>query len=499
MPFDSPYPARGLHYPLDRAVQTHADTPLGETVNIFTWPTPDPDERVRITHELSLNEYVGLATCVDVGSDIAFAEDAVKLWWIWVRSVNTVDFCTQVAECIASNVVTQQAVINMLNQSGAINPNKIDPSTPQMNNRFPQTQRGQQIIPPPADCNLDELWGGIREGIVKYLDDTARNFLEDVVAQADKGERAASIISAIPLVGDLAASLITQFVELAPDLLNLFNAYSSESALDTAACGLFELVCAQCRYPTYDEVFSYFASAGISGLDDIANLTWTAITDLLFGSSNLAALVCWHTIVAYELFTLYLGGTFLGRQGTKTLQIWADIGDELPSDNWELLCDACVPTGWGYEIDFTAELGLWTVLHGTHVPGVGIVSETVNNKASAAVYLTADAAYQWTRWAIQENRLAAGGFEDDLRIIVWTDINAGTGRIDWIEYNQTQTGTFEVCELEPPVVARKQISFFLRDNTPTNTVTIKKIKVFNVDESSPPAPLLNNTSSDCTL
>lgn len=289
-----------------------------------------------------------------------------------VETILTGECCVAIADCIENNVTTQTAIgiaiennselaitiNNIMQNIGTIDPDKIDPDIALIPTRFPQSERDNNVHIPPPSCDKDTLWAGIRETVTR-LDDGARQFLEQAVAQADKAERAANIISAIPIVGDLTAALITTFSELAPDLLNLFNAYSSQQNIDDTACALFEIVCQDCRYPTYQEYWDHFSNLGISGLSDIGSLTFTAITDLLFGTQNLAALVAYHTIISYQLYVLYLGSKFTSYRGTKWLNIWADIGEDNPNNGWELLCDGCedIPQSWCRTIDFLTTNG----------------------------------------------------------------------------------------------------------------------------------------------
>lgn len=281
-------------------------------------------------------------------------ETEVAQFWNELIDMVEFDICDCVADCIDTSALVQSALANAIDtqtiiqnsintivqNAGTIDPDTINPDIALIPTRFPQAERDNNIHIPPAACDKDALWAGIRE-TVERLDDGARQFLEQAVAQADKAERAANIVSAIPLVGDLASALITTFSELAPDLLNLFNAYSSAANIDDTACAMFEIVCQECRYPTYQEYWNHYSNAGISGLDDIGSLTFTAITDLLFGTQNLAALVAYHTIISYQLYVLYLGSKFTSYRGTKWLNIWADIGEDNPDNGWELLCDGC--------------------------------------------------------------------------------------------------------------------------------------------------------------
>lgn len=368
---------RPIQYPLNRSQGLEYNTGLIETIDEpFLWSVEDPDERVSITLNLSLNEYVALASAIDVGRDIAYGQASLAIWWLWVRSVNPMAFCEQVNDCIDTNTATQISINNMVQSFGFINPDTIDPIAPQMPTRFPPEERAEEIYPPPASCDLDELWGGILE-VVTRLDEIGLDFLQDVVSHNDKAERIANIIDLVPLFGDIAADVITIFSDIAPDLRNGYVAHSSQQVLEETACALFELVCEECRYPTYQEYYDHYASAGISGVQDIASYGITALMDYLIGTNGLANAVIWYTMNVGVLFTLYLGGTFLNRRGTKWLGIWASIGEENPSSAWEVLCDGCEPP-YCYNFDFLSTDGLWYLnpsrLFGDWITAVGWTS-----------------------------------------------------------------------------------------------------------------------------
>mgnify|MGYP000626559259 CR=1 FL=1 len=358
MTFNSDTIPRKLWYPLNRVAALNAITEGDAQTSLFEWASTDNDEPITITLTLSLNEYVALASSIDVGMDIAYNQDALKIWWIWIRASNTMALCDQVADCIETSQTVQNTLNETIINQGQVNPDTIDPTTPEVDTRFPPDNRDEPISSSPVSCDKDELWAGILETVTR-LDDNAKQFLDQAVAQADKAERAAQIIGLVPIIGDLAAESILIFSEVAPDLQNLFIAHTSQANLEATACALFELVCDECRYPTYDEYFEHFANQGISGLDDIGSLTFLAITDLLFGTQNLLASVCWHTMIAYELYVLYLGSTWTSFRGIKWLDIWAKLGQDDASSDWEILCEGCEPD-WCYEWDFLTTNGNWS-------------------------------------------------------------------------------------------------------------------------------------------
>jgi hypothetical protein len=75
-----PYP---LKQPVTDITTVGVETPQAPTV---TWVTSDPNKRVTVELELSLNEYVALATSLDVGRDIAYSDESEYIWWLWTRA-----------------------------------------------------------------------------------------------------------------------------------------------------------------------------------------------------------------------------------------------------------------------------------------------------------------------------------------------------------------------------------------------------------------------------
>ncbi len=351
---------RKLIFPLtelrdDASLEQQTDGVVPE-YQILPWPTNDQFEPVVFIGQLSLRQFIQLTSAIDVGRDIAYPDESSQIWLDWVRFIEgfvTVD-CADVLTCILNDPAIMEAIIEKLIGAGFSKNGSVPPAENIGDERFPPSER-QSDIKELQNCNLDALWGGIRSGIVKYLDDTARTLLEDLIVQQDKAERAALFIESLPVFGEVAASAILNVTESAEDLLNLFNGYSSESSLDQIACDLFQLCCSQCRYPTFDEVFDYYRNLGIQDFTDFAQVTANLLIDYLIGSSQATQQAAYFTIIAAGvLVPLYLETkvkNLLG--GKKQLEIWANVGEDFASDNWNVLCGGCVQQSWEVMFDFT--------------------------------------------------------------------------------------------------------------------------------------------------
>jgi len=93
---------RKLVYPLTETYEQTAITPDdGTPLETISGFPPDNTEQTDIVLKLSLDEYVALATAIDVGRDIAFADDSELIWWIWNRAFrgnaqDFVDYCRDI-------------------------------------------------------------------------------------------------------------------------------------------------------------------------------------------------------------------------------------------------------------------------------------------------------------------------------------------------------------------------------------------------------------------
>lgn len=81
---------RELPYPLELTldIESAVDSDQLAHSDLSSWSESDPDIKISIILNLSLNEYIALASCVDVGRDIAYGDNSIELWYIWCRSYN---------------------------------------------------------------------------------------------------------------------------------------------------------------------------------------------------------------------------------------------------------------------------------------------------------------------------------------------------------------------------------------------------------------------------
>lgn len=414
--------------------------------------------------------------------------------------------CEQVAECIETSVETQDAladvilnnetvynaILEKIKQSGVNTPQgQIDVNNDTVNS-IGQVEN-DMAIGVIEDCNNDKLWGAIRYGVVAYLEDNALNFLEDLNTIADKGQRASRLVSGIPIVGDMLSATVSEFAEVIPDLLNLFNSYASETVRDNIACELFQIGCNDCVLPTYGDLIGYYSAFGVTGFDDIEDMAFQLATDLLVGTSTLTGSIVYHTIIAYELAILYVGARFNQALGFKMLDIWADIGEDFASDNWEILCGGCGDTGI-YEYDFTVSdcnFLLSGAGRGAYVAGVGWRS--TNDGSQTGVWIYKDVSSCVIGKIEVEYELSANTWRK--AVINRNDVNSSTGQYTVWDYTNGVTPDTHCVGITEAQNRNNMLVFCNKTVVTSDTITIKKIRL-NIASGTPPS---GYTSSGVTM
>lgn len=289
--------------------------------------------------------------------------------------------CVDVADCVDSEILAgNETLINALTvnniNNGFGNANHVNPTVTTPPDRNLPGTLGTDIIPL-ENCNLDALWGGIRYGIVERLDELLADTLQDMAAIPTIIGRNAAWLDVVPVIGDLAEALVTSLSSAVPTLLSLYEAYSSEATKDELACELFDIVCGECRYPTFEEVYNHFKNYGKPETPAIASWVLEVMTDLLTNPVGVVAKVAYFTLMCWVLGILYLQATFNGKNGTQTLKDFATLGEDFGSDNWKQLCSTCGELYAVVKYDYVKEQGTsyktagYSTTNGTYIPGKG--------------------------------------------------------------------------------------------------------------------------------
>lgn len=346
---------RKLSFPLQNPETVVGDTPDDGTPLIpFSWQTTDSQEKVIVTLELSLDEYVALASAIDVGRDIAYGSDTNLLWWIWTRSINPMSFCARVIECIQSDPDVASALMQFLSENG-YGTGAGTPEAPSILIDNPPLADGTQI----PSCDNDNLFGGITQ-LVDLMHDMLVDAFEGFEAATGRTERIAAVLSAIPIVDVLPIDDLIEFADqLLENLSQDFDAQYTAEIRDEYRCDLFCATKDTCELD-FQTWANYFASRAGATFDNVSitdALDWflfgTFTGDLVVHAAH--AIMCQILAYASDFFDINMSWI--------TKAVTAFMND--PDPDWNVLCEC--GNAWCQVFDFDLSNGGW--VSGTRAAG----------------------------------------------------------------------------------------------------------------------------------
>lgn len=354
-------PRRPLPFPLDRAVQLTVTTPAGEEVCGLPEFPEDSDEKITVLFRLSLNEFVALATAVDVGCDPAFGADAQKVWWLWTASVMCAAFCEEVAQCLLDeNPVVVEALAQLIRNnptiSSALNDQRLENGGGSPGQEVSEEAANQDLLPentknPDDTCDLDALWGGMLY-LVQSGNRSIVDFLETIEVASNALEAMAISAGAIPAAGNSVSAGFEFANALQEFFAENYAANYTEGYEQSLACDLFCAARGDCNL-SIDDMINTINARFVEPFDVV---TFAAIM-VRMGTATIPGNFV-GTAICDAMFLLYFTALKFGQQfgdviGLRPLPVIISLGaDQLASDNWEVLCD-CPECG----IEFTIDIG----------------------------------------------------------------------------------------------------------------------------------------------
>jgi len=347
MPTDFTSVPRDLPFPLDRSSAiTGAGSDL-DGCGLPSWPE-DSDERITVLFRLSLNEFVALATSIDVGSDIAYAEDGITVWDIWVTAIMCAAFCDEVAACftmeypslmdavaaaIRNNPTLRNAISDALSENGGATPGLPLSEEAANQDRLPDNVRDEE-----GDCILDALWGACLY-LVQSGNRAITDFFEQTEAATNTLETSGIIAQTIPAAGAYASAAVEFADQVAENLQEGYAAAYTETFEESLACDLFCVARTGCELTL--EMIIEVINQRLPSPEDVSNfgLVMARIGTGTFTGPEIA------DAAFYIYFTaLRFGQQFADQIGIRPLTDLMSLGaDQLASDNWEVLCDCDIP------------------------------------------------------------------------------------------------------------------------------------------------------------
>ncbi len=316
---------------------------------LANWTEPDPDIPIPIMLELSLNEYVALASTVDVGRDIAYGDNSIYIWWLWVKGIISMDICQTIIDCIESTPALQQTI----NNSVAGFPNQNGDSS----------QYNQEVFPPPIGCDKDTTWGYV-DALWNYIHANNVDFLEQLNEATNQAGQINALLKFIPGFEQIPISDVLAWIEnLGEYNLDAYNASVTVAIQDKIRCDLFCIAVLNNCSITFGDVYEYFETqfGGFNAPTLGATFLELVVFMVTGNYPNDRIIYLWSLV---QLGFAFIGAEFLGINSISPYAIQAQNGD--PDNNWSLLCQVC--DGWEKTWDFTVDGG---VADGWAVAGIG--------------------------------------------------------------------------------------------------------------------------------
>lgn len=334
---------RKLHYPLNRVEDIESETPLlpEEFLSIEEWTTTDSDERIDVVMNLSLNEYVAIANVVDVGRDIAYGDNSIYIWWLWLRMLSSVSICDSIIACIADD---GSGVADAINAVVSLETMESSVAVAQSLNN---TSLGDGSNPL---CDDDILFGQCKQ-MVDYLDQLNEDALEILEVETNTAEFISEVIGDITIIDETSIDAVLAWVtKLQDDIAENYSAQITVAYKDAIACEFFcEARLNNCGL-TPDIMFTVFKNR-LSATVTIESLISNTLDYLVGGAWS-------GTEIADFLFFSQLGfrsqlGRFIGNIAFADIDLRMRIYANDPDSDWTSLCDACAD--WTEIFDFTLE------------------------------------------------------------------------------------------------------------------------------------------------
>lgn len=320
---------RPIQYPLNRSADVSSPLPDENAtyIDLSEWPTADSDERIPVILDVSLNEYVALATAIDVGRDISYGDNSILIWYIWVRSIIALDICQKIADCIDTSEAVQTALQNSV--VGDVN-SIARPSE--------YTQPAFDLSGQPI-CDNDAIYGYVY-ALWQYIDRNNQDFLQQMAEATNYTEQLAKFITLIPLADQLPVDEILGWVEAFGDYnLEAYNASITIGLEQEIICDLFCIAQTGCTI-TMQQVWDYFVTkfGGFNLPTLTANfIEWVSFMALgQYPNDRVVYMWC-----LFQLFCAFAGATFIGINTVKPYALFAQAGE--PDTEWSILCTECGP------------------------------------------------------------------------------------------------------------------------------------------------------------
>lgn len=302
----------------------------------FPWPL-DSDEEIYVAFKLSLNQFVAMLSSIDVGSAIAYSDDAAKVYWWFIRNFggDAMQFCAKLIDCINTDADVQAALSTFMREHPGGTELPIETTVP------PGVAAGNILAANPG-CNPDILWTQCI-GLVQTANRMVVDFLETWETYTNSGEIGGAVLNAIPaLAGVVDASGIDGVISYANAIADsIREGYDADYTLDyenALACEIFCAAQGDCAVSL--DMLTSIMNSRIGNQLTLSNMVelMLSLIDADVSGFNVADLYLAAFFNMLKVANLVLPITWGIEAYLRTIAIFNE-----PSDDWMVLCDDCAP------------------------------------------------------------------------------------------------------------------------------------------------------------
>lgn len=369
---------RKLPYPLSNPqnIGSSATDSSPSLLSLDGWETENNNERVNVVLSLSLNEYIALATCIDIGRDIAYGENSDYIWWLWSRAIVSIDICQSIIDCInnpESGVATAITDIT-LNQSAS------------EYRDYGQSENDSNLaLATNPTCDPDIVWSQCYQ-LIEYFHEVNLEIFTQLEVATNNYELLANVVGDITGLDESSIDAVLGWGEYI--LENIVENYEVQATIayrETLACELFcialENDCEITPRMGYDILKNRLSSA-----ITLESLIDDALLYIVTGSWSGSEIA---DVMFFSQFSFRsMLGLLLRKIGYNDTQLRLAVAVNDANDDWILICDEC-PEFWTETLDLTvSDYGavfdvVGGVPAGSWSDGVGFITSDVDSGSEA--------------------------------------------------------------------------------------------------------------------
>ena len=330
---------------------------------------PPDNSDITVLWKINADAINKLIACVLQGSIVIYPDEVNAIYWSLIKGLECyMDICQEVVNCINTNGEVRNSIQNAV--TGLVD-------APGQPGRWQQ-----QAVDAVPGCDKDQTFGYVK-ALWDYLNQSNKDFLQQVAEATNQYETFEAIFSAIPIFSELPLDEFYGWVARLGDYnLEAYNASVTDPVNDKIYCDLFCIAVNNNCSITFEQTWNYFEEQfGGANFPTLGATFLELVEFMITGNYPGDRIVYLWTLV--QLGVSFIGAQWLGRTNMQRIRLHAQAGD--PSADWQLLCSPCiVETTIVVTFDSTGYL-LYAFIIGQPAPTFGLPAPSGQAAYNAAI------------------------------------------------------------------------------------------------------------------